>query len=110
MIETNLALLPEEELPVTDEAKKKKPKVNCLQDMVLELMEEFKLKDADIVKGTGISWSTWHGWIMNEVDCQLADQNLLSLWMYLNKFKRIHLETLVYGIGEAESFDKDEER
>ena len=95
MIEINLTLLPEEEMPVTDEVKKK-PKVNCLQDRLLELMNERKLTDADIVRETKIPWSTWHGWITGDVSTQLADENLKKIFTFFN----VHLEYLLYGIGD----------
>lgn len=104
----NLTLLPEEQLPQTDEPKKKKQQVNCLQDMILEFMNEFDLKDADMVKGTGIKWGTWYGWITADVDCQLADRNLFELWKFVNKYKKIPLEYLVYGVGTDGELIKEE--
>lgn len=101
-MEENLTLLPAEELPETDEPKKKKPKVNCLGEMVREFMDDYGLKDADMVKGTGIAWGTWHGWVTDDVNCQLVDENLFKLWMFVNKFKSMSLERLVYGVGTDE--------
>lgn len=92
-----MTILPDEQMPITDEVKKK-PRVNCLQEMVIELMNEKGLRDVDIVKATGIPWATWHGWITGDVRAQLADQNLLKL----QKFFNVHLEYLVYGIGNGE--------
>lgn len=110
MDENNLTIVPIEEMPVTDKPKKKrkeKPKVNCLQDIVIEFMDEFKLKDADMVKGTNTPWATWHGWITGDVSSQLADNNLLSLWMFINKYKKMSLQYLLYGIGSDEEDEKE---
>lgn len=96
----NEMLLPEDQFPQTDPGRPKKPRVNCLQETVIEFMDEFNLKDADVIRGTGIKWPTWHGWITGDVNCQLADQNLFKLWMFVNKFKKISLEYLLYGIGD----------
>lgn len=106
MNDENLILLAPEDMPITD-AKKVKPKYNCLQEMLIELLNEYGLKDADVIRGTGIAWSTYSGWILADVSCQLADGNLFKLWVFLNKFKKIHLETLVYGVGEAEDLEKE---
>jgi methionine salvage enolase-phosphatase E1 len=96
-----------EELPVYPEdlekAKNKKPKVNNLQEIVIELMNERGLKDVDVVKATGIPWGTWMGWINGEVKAQLADDNLKKLMQYFN----VHLEYLVYGIGTDEPAFKE---
>ena len=98
-------------LPQTDEPKVKKRKItkNCMGEVLREIMDELGLKDADVVKGTGISWSTFWQWSVDKVDTQLTDDNLFELWIYLNKFKKISLEHLVYGIGEAEELDKEKE-
>lgn len=112
MDEKNLTIVPIEQLPETDLPKKKRkqsPQVNCLQQNVIELMNEFKLRDVDVVKATGISWSTWHGWVTAEVNCQLADNNLFQLWMYMNKYRPISLEYLLYGIGDDGSERNEDE-
>jgi hypothetical protein len=108
MEEENLLMF--EQLPQTDEPKKKrKESPNCLGEILRELMDEIGLKDADIVRGTNIAWSSYHGWVTETVNCQLADKNLLMLWTFLNKYKKVHLEYLLYGIGEIEELeDKDE--
>lgn len=95
------------DLPETDEpVRKRKITKNCMGAVLREIMDDLGLKDADVVKGTGISWSTFWGWAVEKVDTQLTDDNLFELWIYLNKFKKIHLETLVYGIGEPEDLDE----
>lgn len=81
-----------------DKIKAKKPKVNNLQEIVIELMNERKLKDVDVIKGTGIPWGTWMGWINGEVKAQLADENLLKLARFFN----VHLEYLCFGVGSDE--------
>lgn len=95
----NLLMFSPDELPQTDEPKRK-PRVNCLQDMLIEIMNERGLKDAEIVKATNIPWATFHGWVSGEVSCQLADQNLLRLAQFLN----VSLEYLVYGIGDDDPY------
>jgi hypothetical protein len=91
----NLPLLPPEQLPQTDEPKKRE-RVNCLQDMLLELMHERKISLATIQKTTGIPWPTLIGWHSGDVACQMADKNLLALARFFN----VSLEYLVYGIGD----------
>lgn len=107
MNENNLTILPPEEMPETDPAKPKKPRVNCLQEMVIEFMDEFGLRDADMVRGTGTPWPTWFGWISGDVNCQLADKNLLNLWRFINTYKKMSLEYLLYGIGEDGSEENE---
>jgi hypothetical protein len=88
-----------DELPQDNlEAVKKKKKTNCLQEMIIELMNERKLTDAEVVKATSIPWGTWSGWVNGDVNCQLADDNLKRLMQFFN----VHLEFLVYGIGDGE--------
>lgn len=105
MTEENLGLFSPEELPETDE-KKVKPKVNCLQDILIEVMNERGLTDAQIVKATGIAWSTYFGWVSGQTATQLADKNLLKLAQYLN----LSIEYLCFGIGtddpRFEEFDR----
>jgi hypothetical protein len=108
-MESQLKLVPEEQLPVTDEAKPRKETPNCLQDQLIEIMYELKIKDADLVKATGVPFTTIFDWVSGGVDCQLTDGNLFKVWSYLNKFKRIPLEFLVYGIGDMEDYDDKDE-
>ncbi len=99
MEDNNLTLVPIEQLPQTDLPKtKRKETSNCLGEMLRQLMDERGLKDADVVKHTGIAWSTWFGWITEDVQCQLTDDNLLKAMRFFN----VHLEYLVYGIGDGE--------
>lgn len=107
----NLLLLPAKELPITDpeNAKKKikkESKHNCLQDMILELMTERGLKDADMVKALNMPWATWSDWIHKKNSTQLTGDDLYNLMMFFN----VHLEYLVYGIGNGEpAFEKFDE-
>ncbi len=95
------------DLPVTDEAKRK-PSINCLQDVLLDLMDERKVSLSQIQKATGIKWSTLMGWHDGAVTSQLADKNLLMLAQFFN----VSLEFLIYGIGDEsprfEEFIKEE--
>lgn len=93
----NLTLLPVEQLPQTDEPKKK-PRVNCLQDMLLELMDERHISLAMIQKATSIPWATLQGWHDGSVNSQLADRNLLKLAQFFN----VSLAFLVYGLGDSD--------
>lgn len=78
----------------------RKTRANCLQDMVIEFMNEFNLKDVDVVNGAGIKKNTWHGWITGQVYNPSTDENLFKLWIYVNKFKKVSLEYLLYGVGD----------
>lgn len=106
-MEDNLVMFSEEELPQTDDPKKKeKVTSNCLQSILIEMMNDRGLKDADVVKATGIAWPTWHGWISGEARTQLADDNLKKVMKFFN----VHLEYLVYGIGDdTPAFNTEEE-
>lgn len=99
MIEKNLTLLPDEQLPQTDEPKKKE-KVNILQEMLAEIMSERNITPAEVQKATGIPWGTIHSWMVGSVDCQKADKNLLKLAQYLN----VSLFYLLYGIGSDDPY------
>lgn len=107
-MDDQLKLVPDEQLPQTDEPRKKRETPNCLAEMLREIMDELKLKDADVVRGTGIPFTTIFDWVSEGVDCQLTDGNLFKLWMFLNKFKKIPLEYLVYGVGDTEELEEDE--
>lgn len=98
-----------DDLPITDE-KKKKEKVNCLGEILRETLDEFGLKDADVIRGTGIKWSSYFGWVTEQVSCQLCDKNLLVLWQFLNRYKKMDLQYLVYGIGEAEEIEESDDK
>ena len=77
-------------------------------EMLRGILDDLKLRDADVVRATGVPFSSWHGWITEEVVAPLADDNLFNLWVYLNKFKKIHLEYILYGVGEIEELDKED--
>jgi hypothetical protein len=103
----NLSLLPPEQLPQTDEPKKVE-KVNCLQDQLLDLMNERGVSLAEIQASTGIPWGTLMAWHDGKFGSQLADKNLLRL----AQFFKVPLEFLVYGLGSDEplfeEFNNDE--
>lgn len=102
----NLSLVPEDQLPQTDEPKKQRPKVNCLQDILLELMDERKIAPVEIQKATGIPWATLHGWIVGDVATQKTDKNLLELARFFN----VSLEYLCFGIGDDAPVREDFEQ
>jgi hypothetical protein len=81
---------------------RKHGQTNCMQEQILDFMLAFKLKDADMIEGTGIPWGTWHPIITGETEAPLADKNLLSLWQFMNQFAKVSFEWLLYGIGEME--------
>lgn len=97
-------LLPDDQLPVTDEVKAK-PKVNCLQDILLELMDERKVTLAQIQKETNIPWGTLMGWHNGDVNSQQADRNLLAL----SKFFNVSLHYLLFGMGDSDPYFKNDE-
>lgn len=99
-----------QELPVYEDdlgkARKKRPQVNCLQDMLLELMNKRMVTLAQIHKATKIPWATLQNWHDATVNSQLADKNLLELARFFN----VSLFYLVYGIGTDEpAFLNDDE-
>jgi transcriptional regulator with XRE-family HTH domain len=94
-------------MPQTDEPSKKREKVNCLSDILLELMDSRKIEPAQIHKATGIAYTTLSDWMSGKVGTQMADKNLLKLAQFFS----VSLEYLCYGIGSEEypyeRFDKD---
>lgn len=81
---------------LVDEPVVRKPRVNCLQEILLEVMNERKLTLAEIQKGTGISWATIISWHEGTYNSQRADKNLLKLAQFLN----LNLSYLLFGIGD----------
>jgi DNA phosphorothioation-dependent restriction protein DptG len=97
MIENQPTIVPLEQLPQTDEPKKKKkPSSNILSKIMKELMEERDIKLAQIQKATGIAWSTLHGWYDGDVKAQILDEDLLKVARFFN----VTLEYLAFGIGD----------
>lgn len=88
------------ELPVyqedLDKIKAKKPKFNCLQDQFIELLNSRKVELAEVQRATKIPWGTLQGWYAGDVNCQMADGNLLALARFFN----VTVDYLVYGIGD----------
>ena len=72
--------------------------------MLLELMDERKLKDADVVKATGISCSVWHGWITGITKTTMLDGNILAISRYFN----VSINYLAFGVGDSNPYYKDE--
>lgn len=69
---------------------------NILSEMLLELMNEWKIEAADIHRATGIPYSTLTGYIKNHSKTQLLDGNILALSQYFN----CSISYLAFGIGE----------
>lgn len=79
-MEENLLLVPAEEMPQTDEAKKKmKISVNELQTNLLKLMKRDKVELAVIQRETSIPWGTIYSWFKSDVNAQLLDINIKEL-------------------------------
>lgn len=76
----------------------------CFQEIILEIMSERKLTDAQIVRDTGISWGTWYSWVTGEVKAPLLNGNLLALSKYFN----VSINYLAFGVGDSEPFYKTE--
>lgn len=85
-----------ENIPMDNPDGKKKKKVNALQDILIELMEDREVELTDIQKATKIPWGTLMGWYTGEVKAQLLDENILKLAQFFN----VHIHYLAYGIGD----------
>lgn len=97
MEDETLHLFGEElEMDNPDAKKKERPRVNCLQEMLLELMDERKVSLSQIQKATGIPWGSLMDWHNGTVRAQMADKNLLKLGQFFN----VSLYYLLYGIGD----------
>lgn len=94
------------ELPQTDRPKKGQ-NVNCFQDILLELMNDRGLRDADVIRATKIPDSTWNGWITGEVASPRIDDNFKRVILFFN----VHAEYLLFGLGTNDPvfkyFEKD---
>lgn len=92
MIETNLTLLPADELPVTDEAKPKL-KVNNLQENFIFLLNKKKVELAEVKKATSIPWGTLYAWYKGDVGAQMLDINVKELADYFE----VSVDELAFG-------------
>jgi len=81
MDDTNLTLVPLEELPQTEE-KKEKIRVNNLQENFIFLIEQKKVSLADVCRETSIPMTTAWGWFTGSVDSQLLNINVKELADY----------------------------
>lgn len=107
MDETNLTLVPTEQLPQTDEPKKKQRlSINILQDNLLKLIERDGLELADVQKITGIAWGTLYGYYKGDVCAQLLDINVKELSDCFD----VSVDFLAFGIQKYkyDTFDKAE--
>lgn len=71
-------------------------KRNCLQDMLLELMDERNVEPVDIHMHTGIPWTTLMEWVYGSVKCQMLDGKILDLARFFN----VSIQYLAFGIGD----------
>jgi hypothetical protein len=69
--------------------------VNCLLEIVAELMDERKISMADIQRETDIPWATLHSWLIDGKS-QILDGNIMAL----SKFFDCSINYLAFGIGE----------
>jgi hypothetical protein len=106
MKEENLSMFSPEEIPETDEAKKKKVSINQLQENLLKLMNRDKVEAADIVKETGIPFPTLHGWYSADVSSQLLDLNIKELVDYFD----VSIDFIAFSIPKYkyDTFDRQE--
>lgn len=82
--------------------KLKQASTNCLQDILLELMDERGIEVKHIQKHTGISYSTLHDWVYGKVRYHFLDDKILKLARFFN----VSIQYLAFGIGEdTEAFD-----
>lgn len=69
---------------------------NCLQDMLLELMNDRKVEPKHIHEATGIPYSTLSEWYLGRVKVQALDGNILAL----AKFFNVSIHYLAFGVGD----------
>lgn len=109
-MEENLTLVPIEELPATDPAKKKEKKVsiNILQENLLRLMDRDKVELATIQKATGCPWGTLYGFYKGSVTAQLLDLNIKELADFFD----VSVDYLAFGIEKYkfDTFDREDLR
>lgn len=104
MTENQIPLI--NDLPMDNPEALKKPQEpeNCLQDMLLELMDERSIRPSEIQKATGIPWGTLQGWIMGDVKTQKLDRNIFKL----AKFFNVSIHYLGFGVGDDDPVFDDE--
>ena len=107
-MEENLLLVPAEEMPQTDEPKKKRVSINILQDNLLKLMERDKVQLVDIQKATGCPWGSLYGYFKGSVTAQLLDINVKELADFFD----CSVDFLAFGIKKYkfDTFDREELR
>lgn len=69
---------------------------NCLQDILIELLDERKIQLSQIQKEADLSWATLWGWYSGSTKTPMLDMNILKLARFLN----VSIEYLCYGIGD----------
>jgi hypothetical protein len=68
----------------------------CLQDILLELMEERNVRLVDIQKETKIPWSSLYEMYKGSVKKTMLEGNILAL----AKFFNVSLHYLAFGVGD----------
>lgn len=84
----------------------KKIRVNCLQEMLAELMTRDGVELVDVQKATGIPWGTLHSWAVESVSCQKLDINILQLARFFN----VSINYLAFGVGTDAPFSNNHEQ
>lgn len=103
----NLTLVPPEEMPQTDEPKKKeKLTINELQTNLLKLLERDKVELARVQEATGIPWGTFYSWYKKDVTAQLLDINIKELADFFD----VSVDFLAFGVKKYkfDTFDRME--
>lgn len=105
----NLDLIPD--LPVYEEdlkrAREKRLRdgrvVSCFQSMLIDLTNELKLKDAEVVRESGVSFSTYYSWLNGSSENPMAGEELFKIWQFFRRYKpKLSLECLVYGADASD--------
>lgn len=107
-MEENLLLVPAEEMPQTDEPKKREKKVsiNILQENLLKLMARDKVTLAEVQKETGVAWGSLYSYYKGSVSAQLLDINVKEIADFFD----VSCDFLAFGIKKYkfDTFDRME--
>lgn len=106
MNDEQLTIVPIEQLPQTDEPKKKKVSINELQQNLIRLMERDRVELVDIHEATKIHFTTIYDWYKGKYSSQLLDINIKELADYFD----VSVDFLAFGMAKYkyDTFDKEE--
>lgn len=68
----------------------------CIQEILIELMNDWKVELATIQKETGIPWGTLYGFYKGDIKAPILNGNILALANFFN----CSISYLAFGIGE----------